>query len=1331
MSAIAWTPSQKRAIQTTGCSVLVSAGAGSGKTAVLAERCAYLVSDAHPPCGVDRLLVVTFTEAAAAEMKERIGEALRARLRARPADRRLQEQLALLDAASISTIHAFGRRTLERYFVEAGIDPGCPLLDDADARLLRRETAAAVFDRLAAADGPASEAFHNLLEAYSTVSDETMQDRVLEVSAFLESIPDPEEWIAQCLSRLAPAEDGGIPEYWRALLVSRLKSELAEQGRVVGDQLSEWRSDPPPHPGFAECLESHLRALQDWHDRLIGPDDSAVAASVDAICAVELPGYKFPSVPARRGKAYNGLDEDDQRRFSVAALRCRTIRDKLFGSRLKAGFQGFTLADWKQGIEAIRPHVETFFTVLRAFRSAYAEAKADLGVLDFADLERKTLELLRDESNGVARRLRDRFDHVLVDEYQDVNPIQAEILRLVSREGDPARPANLFAVGDVKQSIYRFRLAEPRLFLQRRGAFDVCSDSGGAPSAALPAGADASPRDSRPDRAFRGVSIDLRESFRSTKPLIAALNAVFSRVMAADLGGLDYDERSRLVHARRDDTSRAAPAVELHVLSPALPGGRVDAQGDERARNNASNDDDGESADDRNAEVSDSEAGFLGGDDAGGRPRERDAWDWERIEREAFVIARRIQGLVAEGWRYRDIVVLFRSLIGRGPLFVRALSRINVPVYADVAGGFFDSLEVLDVLSVLALVDNGQQDIPLAAVLRGPMLGTPLTDSELVEIRTADGARDLPFHEAVVAYARGGADAALRGKLAGVLARLAGWRARVRRRPLAETLWDIYVDSGYYAYVAGLPEGAIRRANLVALHERARQFDQFHRHGLHRFLRFLEDIRDADEDLAAGPPASAAADVVRIMTIHRSKGLEYPVVFLADAGKRFNFDDGAGMILFDRELGMGWEAVDVERRARYPTLPHRLVSQSVRREALAEELRVLYVALTRAKERLVLVGTGSIERIEQDRALYGRIEGPLPALVRHSARTMLDWLTPAIASQPSDAVSINQSAQLASKGPSSRTLFEVNVYSREEIGRWVMAPPPRTDVVARLDALGRIEPLEAFPPMDAADLAACSVPSAGFAAPQATEDSLVERIDRRLHAAYAAAALARVPAVVAASALKGRWDWSVDPEEAAAAGRFGFLARGRFDEPRFLERVRPADPVVLGTLTHAFLELLDLRGRLDPAGLEDQLRAATAAGRLPAEAARSIDLRPIAEFFTMEVGRRLTSPGARVFREWPFVLAVDPRRHDRAAAPLDRGDDMLVRGIIDCLFDAGGGWEILDYKTDDVAGPSVDERAAAYRGQLDIYAEAVRAAFGAAPARRCLVFLRSGRIVEV
>ncbi|HPF38318.1 MAG TPA: helicase-exonuclease AddAB subunit AddA [Phycisphaerae bacterium] len=1234
----AWTKDQRRAIETIDCSVLVSAAAGSGKTAVLAERCAYLVTDAPNPCRVDELLVVTFTDAAAAEMRERIAKALRERRRRDPGNSRIRRQLALLDGAQISTIHSFCRNLLNRYFAFVDLEPRMPLLAPLEAVQLRKQCAKDVFNDLSAEDAPNAAAFLDFLSAYGS-HEPSLRQRVLDIAAFLESHDRPDEWLASAREQYRNADSATLSPAWMTSLADALTASLEQleaTTRSLRDRLPESETTSWFAPAFdavdvlTDAALSQLHAHRD-------------EATIDRICADMLMDVESPKPPTRGSRRFKDLSDADKAAYNFAD-ELRKELDKAL-RRVVDRFGRFRCADWAAGIAATAPHVESLLTAVERVRDAYREAKRELGELDFSDLERYTLDLLREETHHVAERLHGRFRHVLVDEFQDINPIQAEILRLVSTESSADRPNNLFTVGDVKQSIYRFRLGEPRLFIARSDRFLAAAQR-------------------------EGDVVPLSMNFRSERPVIDAINLVFERLMSRDLGGIDYDGDARLVPFHQNPCPAGVVPCEVHLLQDPK-GATTDASEDE-------------------------------GDGEGG------ADDWDRIEREAYVIAERINHLRAEGYALSDIVILMRSMKARISLFLRRLLAQGVPAVSTMSGDLFDAIEVLDIICLLQLLDNERQDIPLGALLRSPLMGDPLTDSQLAEIRACEriGNRPRPFHEAVRNYAIAGPDESLRLRLAAIFDQLHAWRAIAARRPIADTLWRIFEESGYLSCVSGLPRGEQRRSNLIQLHEYARQFGAFRRQGLNHFIRFIDELRESGEELMAGAVAPQG-DAVRIMTIHASKGLEFRAVVLAESGKRFNLQDAQQSVLVDRRLGVGLEGVDLTRHFQYPTLPHRLVGDAVRRESIAEELRVLYVAMTRAKERLIVVGTEKLVDPPVDAVAVDNDASPvLPLAERLGASNSMKWLLASLTTAPEGAVAWGDT-------PGQGALFHVTRYSLEMMRHWSFEAPHSDAATQKAQKFAALIPAGSIADDDA---------------------PLIATIERRLLAPYAAETLTRVPAVVAASELKRRWNLLEEPDDPAGAPASGdaMPKYPRQFHPLNVsdEKAAPASTQV-GTWTHELLQRLDLSQACDRKNIEAQLAGMVAARQFTPEQAGAIDLDAVAWFFETELGSRLRKPGARVLREWPFTLATDPTRYRPDAAAMDVDDVLVVRGIVDCLFDDGAGWEVLDYKTDRVSGAGLSQRAAEYAGQVRIYAQAVEAAFGVRPKKTWLAFMTPREVVCV
>lgn len=1234
----AWTTAQLRGIRTRGRSLLVSAAAGSGKTAVLAERCAFLVCEADDPCDVDELLVVTFTEAAAAEMKSRIGNALRARAAAGPSER-LARQLALLDRASIGTLHGFCSRLLRQHFHLVGLDPAFAVLDADDARLLRNDVARRLFADRYELDDAGN--FSRLIDAYADGDDARLGRLLLQVHEMLASIVDPEAWIDMSLRRIREAAES--PDLSSTELGRELHAFIADGLKTMAARCDAAIAQLPGLGDFQKyvnLLKEQRSTLSLWTARLAADGIDGLAGEVAVFVPAKLPTVK------------NDVPNKDAAKAAVDAVR-KAMKEGPWHDCLR-----FTTAEWRTGLRAVLPHAEAFVALVKQFGTRYRMMKDAARSVDFSDLERFALAALRDPAAGealapsaAARACHRRYRHVLVDEYQDINGVQDAILTLVSREslgGEPGLEPNLFSVGDVKQSIYRFRLAEPARFLEREKKFRTPVQRPGLSSAVA------------------GEVIDLQANFRSRPPLLDAVNAVFERLMSGGGTDITYDASHRLHPGRTFAVApegvcgfRGAP-IELHLLPANL----------------AMTDSDSEPAEPDASCVDEEAAGA----------------DLDRAEREALLVVRRIREMMgldgaapmciadtltsdAAGYRpmrFGDVVILLRSMKHKADEYAAVLQASGIPVHSESGTGYFDSTEVRDMMALLAVLDNRRQDIPLAALLRSPIAGLTDPEDHLARVRIAYpvGRERMPFHEAVRRYASEHDDEFARW-LREFYARLDRWRSIAQRRPLAELLAAIYHDTGLLAYAGGLHNGRQRVANLVYLRDRAAQFGTFHRQGLSRFLQFLDGLRE-ESDLGQPSVAAQAEDVVRIMSIHRSKGLEFPVVFLPDLGKSINLQDCAGSVLVDRRAGLGMAVVDEHKRVRYPSLASTLVQNRLRQQSLAEELRVLYVAMTRAQEHLILIGTTGSESPARWAARWNGHRGPLPADIVLGARTMLDWVGPIAA-----ATSVGGASEV----------FDVTAHDAAEVAGWRHPSQTANFPDKRLERLARLEPIN----------------------PPPAPHPLAEEVARRITTRYA---YEPFPRAAAAQAMAEAADGRKSP---ASLSKSPMLSGA-------------PSPDEVGTSTHRVLQHLDFRRTEGRQAIAAQVNEMIERRLMsPAEAAR-VDLDAIAWLMASEVGALLRDRMAELRRELPVYAAKAPDLTTLAQA--DKNDQVMLRGRIDVLIPLTDRSVIIEYKTDAVDAESVPLRVQVYRPQAEMYACAVAQMTGK-PVATIFAFLRPRIIHQI
>lgn len=1272
------TAQQRQAVETTGESVIVSAAAGSGKTAVLARRCAYLVCDAPTAtrCDADDLLVLTFTESAAREMRERIIGELEARMAGNADDERLRQQVRLARSARISTIHSFCLWITRRWFNLLSIDPLATLLDENETHLIKLDVRDEFFERLyekrrssddvlgaarirsqdqksgATTTGESADLatrFEQLVEEYGLGDDRAVGEFVLSLASFLDSLPAPDDWLKR-------AADACRRDTERVLLAyaSDMMRELQWQLENARDTLEAIHAGPDVWQIQAPRLAQFVSTMEEWSNEARSAESDA-ATTLDQFDRIRESINKFAFSDSRRVRG-PGKDHPERADYENAKSIVDDVKDS-FVARLQKRFTLFSLNELRDGLAATAPYVQTIVDLTRTFRVEYGAQKRKLGVIDFSDLERNAFVLLAESGDAnrpsaVARELQSRFEHVLVDEFQDINPLQEAIIRLVSREQNPQLPDNLFVVGDVKQSIYRFRLAEPSIFAQRLAALSTSTEG----------------------RA--GRAIPLQQNFRSQATILAAVNQHFRKLMKPEFGGIAYDALAELRPGRSDAEDSAAP-VELHVLE----------------RGNRSNQDT-DDADGSEAEVQ-----------TGSDPLSAQRWD--SIEREALLIGQRIRAMRAGSGdknppALSDIVVLLRSARHNAQKVADVLRAMGIPACADLGGSLLAAREIRDVIALLTLLDNREQDIPMAAVLRSGMAGESLTDDQLVEIRCHD--RRRPFHRVVAEYAADGKRAQLREKVARILGQIDGYRVEALRRTLPDLLARIFERSGCLACVAAMPGGEQRVNNLRRLEDYAREFTSFRRQGLHRFLRFLRLIDEEERQVSTVTALGEADDVVRVMTVHQSKGLEFPIVFVAGLGTRFNLTDRAGSMLFERQVGIGLRVVDSARMIAYPSALHHRVVHEIAQTARHEELRILYVAMTRAKERLILIGSTSNADKVQAALDRPREDRPAPMLAVANAQCMLDWIVTVLAhSDP-------QVAGLALDD--DPRIVQAAMHASADIERWRTEPATLPDTKSLIDAVAACAPL---PPNE----------------PVATDDPEVADAIERIRLTQQGTPGSSVPSVVAVSAFKGRFDYIADGEHAApiAGPEPSIDSVEPFAIPasRYLP-LDPSLPTYRGTVTHRVLEHLNFSAA-DASDLSREIERLIDEHLMAVADLPAVDREGIVWFLGTDLAKKIREAEA-YHREFMFVAAEPPRLYDPTVG--DLGDErLLVRGIVDGLILSPEGIVILDFKTDAVHGDALARRIEQYRPQVTLYARAMSRLFRKPVLETCLVFLAARHVASV
>ncbi|MFX3633684.1 MAG: helicase-exonuclease AddAB subunit AddA [Candidatus Pristimantibacillus sp.] len=1257
-----WTDDQWRAIVTEGSNVLVAAAAGSGKTAVLVERIIRKISSF---ADVDRLLVATFTKAAAAEMKDRIRIALEKELERQPESEHLRRQLALMNRASITTLHSFCLDVIRRYYPLIGLDPGFRIANETESELMRIDVLDQLFEEKYEGAGDEG-AFLKLADRYGGErGDEPLYRLVQQLYDFAQSHPWPAHWLQLTADSFAVAD---VEELRNSEWVSSLRADvelaLAGAQALLGQALELTHQPSGPAP-YAVNFEEDLMLVSNLAEMVHHAPWEQWFEPFQAV--------QFGKLKAMRGDEYDkSLQEQAKELRDNAKKMITSLSDELFGRSAE---------QFMEELQDLAPLMGALAGLVIEFGERYEAAKRAKGLLDFGDLEHYCLRILRDPEStpevtvpsAAALEYQLQFDEILLDEYQDTNMVQEAIVTLIANPNI----GNRFMVGDVKQSIYRFRLAEPNLFMSKYKSYGT---EGSA-----------------------GLRIDLARNFRSRMEVVDGVNDVFRAIMRESVAEMDYDSRAELVCGASYPVPESAGkfAVELAVISKASS---IESEDEESSSSGIAGDEDGESK----SNAADSAA------------------DLQTAQLEARWIAGQITSLIDSGFRvydgkkkesrlleWRDIVILLRATQQWAPIMIEELQTSGIPAYAELSSGYFDATEVETVLSLLRVIDNPYQDIPLAGTLRSPIFGLNAEELAIIRIQAAK----VSYYDAVL-QAAGNLllPEELRRKLSLFLERLERWRSEARQGSLADLIWAIYRETGYYDFAGGLPGGTQRQANLRALHDRARQYEATSFRGLFRFLRFIERMRDSGGDLGTARALGEQENVVRIMSIHKSKGLEFPIVFAAGLGKMFNQQDLRSAFLKHKQLGFGPRFIDPKLRISYPTLPFLSIRRRMKMEMLAEEMRILYVALTRPKEKMFLVGTvadaeSKLRRWQTSTDINGR----MPDFRIASVNSFLDWLGPLAVARFNSVTSVAEDELSAFKWHAG--VIEVSMFGTEAA---VGLEEPSEGDQEREDRLQGVISLVQLDPVE--------------------QD---EELRSRLEWQYDYTASTLIPAKTSVTEMKRlhaevleEFDNS-EPladlfaahqpkasDQSATGGSYTFRLR----RPRFMEE-ESMTAAEKGTVSHLLMQHIPLTGQVDEVLLEQTLSEMVDRRLLLKQQADTIDLSAVALFFESSLGQRLLA--ARwVRREVPFSCMFPASRVYPSAAEMT-DEPILIQGVIDCLFEDEEGIVLLDYKTDRIRLQQWEQTAERHRFQLELYGEAIESVLGQEISECHVFFFDGGQSVRL
>ena len=1302
--SVKWTEEQQKVIDTHGIDVLVSAAAGSGKTAVLVARILEMVTSPVHPVDIDRLLVVTFTNAAAAEMRQRIRDALEVRAEQEADNEHLQRQLVLIHNAKITTIHSFCLQVLRSHFHLIGLDPGFRVADEAEMQLLRQDVLKEVLDEAYETEAENQE-FHEFLEQFSPGKDDRpVMEAVLALYHFSMGQPWPLEWLQECremyvgggaaLAKTDSAEqkkeepDNG----------SRLEEDSAKEGEEQNNQTE--RVCGKTCDGLHDPL--WLRAAVDDTKHVLEEAGNLVQRAYDTAMEPFGPAAYGPALlddleqieRVARAQDYHGLAAAFRGMHPYKRLSTKKDPDVLEEKKqlvkdlreaAKTALAGVRTRYFYDTPEVIRDEFErsglsvrwlTYLT--EAFSKRLAQRKAEKNMLDFSDLEHLALQILMERKDGenhpsaAAREYAEQFEEIMIDEYQDSNLVQELILGSVSGGGCGAH--NLFMVGDVKQSIYRFRLARPELFLEKYHAYPQLETA---------------------------QRIDLHKNFRSRYEVLNSVNYIFRQIMTENPGGIVYDEDAALYAG-----AKFPERVDLCAEKDAWvqDGGKPESDASQSMKKEEANG--ALLKAEEIKETSSRESAYT-----------TELWLTEsdtarRRETEARMVGARIEAMVGkeqiwdkdltpEGWtegmerggyrpvQYKDIVILLRTVSGWADTFGSVLTEMGIPNFTGSQSGYFSAAEVRTVLSYLQVLDNPRQDIPLAAVLHSAIGG--LDEEELAWIRSES--EEGSFYECCRSYLESGADKAIKEKLAHFFDMLERFRARAEYTPVHLLLWEILDETGYGAYAQALPAGSQRKANLDMLVEKAIAYEATSYRGLYHFVRYIENLKKYEVDYGEANIGSESDNTVRIMSIHKSKGLEFPVVFVCGMAKQFNETDSRAKAVMHPSLGIGCDCVDTRLRTRQASLLKKIIQKTTSMENLGEEMRVLYVAMTRAKEKLIL--TGCVGNMEEQAAKWSQTAATpgetLPYSSLTGASSYLDWVMPALMRHP-DARMLALSLHIPYEE------FDQSVWKkRMEKGK----PVDKTDAFSthyEFYAMAKeLFEAEEFRQADKeqASLAALLNPDLSVCVDEEARKYLAHVFSEDF--AYQYERGQKIAGKLSVSELKKR---SQEPEETDAKQLYAPEEEEII--PGFYRTDVQVKGAARGTLYHTFMENLDFSKKEE---LQMQLEELVNCGKMSRDEASAVRLSDIRRFLKTKTGKGMeqAARAGKLHREQPFVLGVPAETIQKEWS----GDEtVLVQGIIDAWFeDEDGAVILVDYKTDHIADR--EKLAERYRGQLSYYAQAL------------------------
>ena len=1219
MAEVKWTNEQLQAIQEKNSNILVAAAAGSGKTAVLVERIIHKIIDEQ--MDIDKILVVTFTNAAASEMRERILEAIYKKLEENPENVHLQRQIILLNKASICTIHSFCLDVIHNHFYEIDLPSNFKIADTAEIDLLKQEVLDDLFEQKYTEN---DKNFIELLENYTNYrGDEALQELVLKIYKFIQSSPFPIKWLQEKLELLKIKDKDISQTIWGKLIIQTVDDDIQEsimQLEVTKSKMALY----PEMTKFYQTISEDIINLQDlqkynYWDELY----------------IKLLNFNFSKWPVDK-KVINDLKEDS-----------KEIRDKV-KKHIKEKTAKLLSCSQEQAVKDLKiitPILEKLSNLVTEFTKNFAEKKKEKNCIDFNDIEHFALKILLDENNNpteVAKKYKEKFEEIAIDEYQDSNLVQEAILTSISKGN------NIFMVGDVKQSIYKFRQARPELFLQKYDEYK-----------------------NKEEKAQEdNLKIQLFRNFRSRQNILNITNLVFESIMSKELGDINYNENEYLNYGANypepEEIKNYAGIAELDI---------IDLKEDE------------------------SITAFEG---------EEDEEEQERVEDdvlEAKFVANKIQELLNSNYmvfdkkqgyrkiRPKDIVILLRATSNLSPIYEKELSDLELPVFSDTSGTYLDTVEIQTILSVLKIIDNPLQDIPLVVVLRSSICN--FTDNDLITIRLTD--RNCNFYEALI-KTRLICDGDLKNKIESFLEKLEKWKSISQYMPLDEFIWQIYLDTGYYQYVGLLPNGAMRQANLKTLFEKAKQYEKASFKGLFNFIQFIDKLKKQNGDLASAKLIGENEDVIRIMSIHKSKGLEFPVVFLCNSHKKFNMQDLNDNILLHQDIGFGPTIMDTTRKIKYSSIAKDAIKLKMKQETLSEEQRILYVALTRAKEKLYITGRSKdFTKYVQDKnkvlEMYESENIKLDAKLMKKANSYLDWIM--------YVYLFNQGRTITLKGESYKLsdIITLNVSNKKDL----LKALAKEEVVEQIDLKEKIEQI---------------LKNKSDEENKKSEQALKELLEWK----YDYIVDTTLPTKSSVTKIKQE---KIKLEEMLKGIESEEVEYKKSYTPKFMQEDKKISSAEKGTLVHLCIQRLDERKDYELKDIQNMILNLVEKEIITQNEADAIDVNLIYQYTKLQLFEELRK-AKEVHKEQPFYINIPAK--DVVSEAENSKKNILVQGIIDLYYiDKNDNLVLIDFKTDYISNePNAKEKILdKYKVQLEIYKTALEQALNRKTSKTALCLVKS------